>query len=62
LLEVLTGKLGAARDIVLLNAGAAIYVSGLVSNLEQGITTAATMLDNGQAMHKLEQLIAVTNA
>jgi anthranilate phosphoribosyltransferase len=62
LLGVLSGKLGAARDIVLLNAGAAIYVSGLVQNLEQGIASAANMLDNGHAMHKLAQLIAMTNA
>lgn len=62
LLGVLTGKPGAARDIVLLNAGAAIYVSGLAPSMEQGIVTAAKMLDSGQAMLKLEQLIVMTNA
>jgi anthranilate phosphoribosyltransferase len=62
LLSVLNGKSGAARDIVLLNAGAAIYVSGLVPSLEQGMVMAATMLDSGQALRKLEQLIVMTNA
>ncbi|MFZ3087676.1 MAG: anthranilate phosphoribosyltransferase [Methylotenera sp.] len=62
ILDVLSGKTGVARDIVLLNAGAAIYVAGLVSSLQAGIATAAKILDNGKAMQKLQQLIAMTNA
>jgi anthranilate phosphoribosyltransferase len=62
MLEVLSGKLGPARDIVLLNAGAAIYVADLVPNLAQGIVTAASMLDSGKALQKLQQLITATNA
>ena len=62
MLEVLSGKLGPARDIVLLNAGAAIYVADLVPNLAQGIVTAASMLDSGKALQKLQQLIVATNA
>jgi len=61
LLEVLAGKLGPARDIVLLNAGAAIYVADLVPNLAEGIVTAASMLDSGKALQKLQQLIVATN-
>ncbi len=61
LLEVLTGKVGAARAIVLLNAGAAIYVAGLAPDLPEGIATAAAMLDSGKALQKLQQLIAMTN-
>ena len=61
LLEVLSGKLGPARDIVLLNAGAAIYVADLVPNLAQGIITATNMLDSGKALQKLKELIAATN-
>lgn len=61
-LEVLTGKAGGAREIVLLNAGAAIYVAGLVPSLQDGIATAAEMLDSGKALQKLQQLIAMTNA
>jgi anthranilate phosphoribosyltransferase len=62
LLEVLAGKLGPARDIVLLNAGAAIYVADLAPNLAEGIVTAASMLDSGKALQKLQQLIVATNA
>jgi len=62
LLGVLTGQLGPARDIVLLNAGAAIYVADLVPNLAQGIVIAASMLDSGNALQKLNQLITMTNA
>ncbi|NOS95435.1 MAG: anthranilate phosphoribosyltransferase [Methylotenera sp.] len=62
ILDVLSGKTGAARDIVLLNAGAAIYVSGIAASLQAGIAIAADMLDNGKAMQKLQQLIAKTNA
>lgn len=62
ILEVLAGKTGPARDIVLLNSGAAIYVSGVTETLQAGITIAADMLDSGKAMQKLQQLIAITNA
>ncbi len=62
ILDVLSGKTGAAREIVLLNAGAAIYVSGIAASLQAGISIAADMLDNGKAMQKLQQLIAKTNA
>jgi len=61
-LEVLSGKPGAARDIVLLNAGAAIYVAGLAPSLQDGITTAADMIDSGKAMHKLQELMSLTKA
>lgn len=62
ILQVLSGTQGSARDIVLLNAGAAIYVAGLVPKLRDGISVAAEVLDNGKAMQKLEQLIAMTKA
>lgn len=62
ILQVLAGATGGARDIVLLNAGAAIYVAGLVPKLQDGIAVAAKVLDNGKAMQKLEQLVAMTNA
>ncbi len=62
IMDVLAGKTGGARDIVLLNAGAAIYVAGLAANLQEGIANAAEMLDSGKALQKLQQLIAMTNA
>lgn len=60
ILEVFSGKHCPARDIVLLNAGAAIYVSGLVGALPEGIALAAQALDNGAAMQKLQQLKALS--
>jgi anthranilate phosphoribosyltransferase len=62
ILDVLAGKLSPARDIVLLNAGAAIYVAGLSETLQQGIDKAAESIDSGQAKRKLDQLVAMTNA
>ncbi len=58
---VLGGERGPARDIVLLNAGAAIYVAGLADTLAAGIQRAAEVLDSGEAMKKLEALVAVSN-
>jgi len=60
-LDVLNGKPGAARDIVLLNAGAAIYVAGMAASHQLGITMAAQAIDSGAAMNKLEQLKALSN-
>lgn len=57
ILDVLNGKKGAARDIVLMNAGAAIYVSGQAASLQDGIDKAATVIDSGAALEKLNQLI-----
>jgi anthranilate phosphoribosyltransferase len=64
ILDVLSGKSQcknpAARDIVLLNAGAAIYVSGVAASLAEGIAKAAEVIDNGQALAKLAALKAAT--
>lgn len=57
---VLAGEKGPARDIVLLNAGAAIYVAGLAVDMQQGIAQAAQVIDNGAAKDKLQQLAALT--
>ncbi len=59
ILDVLNGKQGAARDIVLLNAGAAIYVSGVVDSLQAGINKAAEVIDDGLALAKLIALKAM---
>lgn len=56
ILAVLNGELGAARDIVLLNAGAAIYVAGLADSLAAGISKAAEVIDQGLALAKLNAL------
>ena len=57
ILDVLNGKKGAARDIVLMNAGAAIYVSGQAESLQAGIDKATAVIDSGAALEKLNQLI-----
>ncbi len=51
------GKTSAARDIVLLNAGAAIYTAGLQANIHKGVEHAAQVIDSGAALAKLEALI-----
>jgi len=53
---------GAARDIVQLNAGAAIYVSGLADTLASGIRKAGEILASGAAKDKLSQLVQLSNA
>ena len=61
ILEILNGKLSASRDIALLNAGAAIYASGLANDIDSGITIASNMIEQGKAMEKLNQLITLSN-
>jgi anthranilate phosphoribosyltransferase len=56
MLDVLEGHQGPHRDITLLNAGAAIYVSGLTSTLKEGIEKAALVIDQGLSFKKLEAL------
>ncbi|HID98860.1 MAG TPA: anthranilate phosphoribosyltransferase [Thiotrichaceae bacterium] len=53
LLGVLDNKNSPARDIVTLNAGAAIYAAGLTANLAEGITQAQTVLSQGAVREKL---------
>jgi anthranilate phosphoribosyltransferase len=56
MLDVLEGHEGPHRDITLLNAGAAIYVSGLTSTLKEGIEKAKSVIDQGLSLKKLEAL------
>lgn len=58
---VLDNKASAARDIVILNSGAAIYAAGLSQSLELGIKQAQTVISNGSARNKLAQWIEFTN-
>jgi len=62
LLALFAGESGAYRDIVLLNAAAALMVAGRASDILSGTEMARHALDNGAARAKLEQLIAVSNA
>lgn len=58
--RVLAGEAGPHRDLVVLNAAAAIYVGGLAADLEQGVAKAAEALDSGAADDVLERLVAAT--
>jgi len=58
---VFDGEMGPARDIVVLNAGAAIYAADLVPSLLDGIQQAKTVIDNGQAKQKLQDLVTCSN-
>jgi anthranilate phosphoribosyltransferase len=58
--EVLSGTPGPRRDIVLLNAAAALWVADVVSSLEEGLARAARSIDEGAAAKKLEALRAAT--
>jgi anthranilate phosphoribosyltransferase len=60
-LEVLRGKKGPCRDIVLMNAAAALTASGRTADLRQAVALAAEAIDTGAALKKLEQLKAFTN-
>jgi anthranilate phosphoribosyltransferase len=65
ILDVLDGKSSAgtqsaARDIVLLNAGAAIYVAGLQASIHAGVAHAAKVIDSGAAKQKLDELIRLS--
>ena len=60
--SVLDGEAGPARDIVVLNAGAAIYVAGLAETLAQGITQAAEVIQSGKAKQTLQALVDVSNS
>ena len=59
---LLGGEAGPARDIVALNAGAAIYVSGLAGSLADGVKKAQQVLDNGDGLARLEKLAALSQS
>ncbi len=58
---VLSGAPGPQRDVVLLNAGAALFVAGVVDTVTAGIAKAGAAIDSGAAMGGLNKLIAVSN-
>ena len=59
--DVLTGQeTGAARDVVLLNAGAAIHVSGNAKTIEEGVDLAGKAIGDGSAAKALEKFVRTT--
>jgi len=60
--KILGGEPGARRDVVLANAGAALYVAGAAATLREGVALARQSLESGRALRKLEELVAATHA
>jgi anthranilate phosphoribosyltransferase len=60
--EILAGREGAAREVVLLNAGAAIYLGGRAPDISGGIRLAGESIDSGAAREKLRALVMATEA
>ena len=61
ILDVLNGKKGPARDIVLLNSAAAIVAGGKAGRIEEGVALAHGSIDSGEALGRLEKLKGITN-
>jgi anthranilate phosphoribosyltransferase len=57
---VLDGRRGAARDAVLLNAAAALYVAGACPSIQAGVEAASHSIDTGRARRVLDEMVAVT--
>jgi anthranilate phosphoribosyltransferase len=60
--RVLEGEPGAKRDVVLLNAGAALEVAGFAGTLQEGMATAARAIDDGDALAALSRWAEVSNS
>jgi len=58
--EALDGQEGSAKDIIAINAGAAIYVSGLANSLKDGVKKAQEILSSGAAHQKLDDLVRMS--
>jgi len=58
--HIFAGHTGAGRDIVLLNAGAALWVAGKVNGIGEGISIAANAIDSGKVKHTLDTLVHFT--
>jgi anthranilate phosphoribosyltransferase len=59
--DILNGADGARHDIVVANAGAALYVAGLAPTIRDGVALAHESITSGRARQKLQELIAATN-
>ncbi len=62
LMAVLRNEASAARDIVLLNAGVALYAANVAADIAQGVQLARAALVSGAALKKLEQFVSRTQA
>lgn len=62
IIAVLNNQPGPARDIVMLNAGAAIYVAGLAESLHEGVRKADEAIASGEARNRLDRLVGLTQS
>lgn len=62
LLAAIEGRLAPARDIVLLNAGASLYVSGVASDLRDGVERAREAVESGAARARLDKLVELSRS
>jgi anthranilate phosphoribosyltransferase len=62
IVEALSGAAGPVRDIVLLNAGAALYAANVTDSIAAGVEKARLVTDSGAARAKLDQFVAYTRA
>ena len=60
--DVLSGNTGAARDIVLLNAAAALLAADAVNTLQEGVTAAAQSIDSGKANERMQAFVALSQS
>ena len=60
--RIIDGETGACRDVVILNAGAALRVAGFAESLEEGMATAGRAIDDGEAAKTLTRWVEVSNA
>ncbi len=60
--DILAGKItGAKRDIVLMNAGAGLFIAGKAESLKDGVRLAAELIDSGKALEKIKEMVEVSN-
>ena len=60
--EAFSGKNSAVQDMIALNSGAALYVAGIVSSINDGVEMAFELMNNGQAADKLSSYVKVSNS
>jgi anthranilate phosphoribosyltransferase len=60
--DILNGSRGAGRDVVLLNAGASLFIADAAASVEDGIAMASRAIDRGDAWRTLERLVAISTA
>lgn len=60
--DILKGAPGPRRDVVLMNAGAGLYIAGKADTIAEGVRLAAQLIDSGAAYTKLQDLVRESNA